>query len=52
VDPATRALFAEWVEVKIDRFFEHGPEPDGWGPRKLQDGWQLWARIVMLPDLD
>ena len=46
-----RALFAGWVEEKIDRFFEHGPEPDGWQRRQSDGGWQLWARQVQLPPL-
>jgi hypothetical protein len=46
------ALFAEWVEQRIDRFFEHGPEPDGWQRRTVDIGWQLWARLVEMPSLD
>lgn len=47
-----RAGFAEWLEVRIDRYFEHGPEPDGWQRRKTDGDWQLWAREVQLPSLD
>ncbi|MFY1686385.1 hypothetical protein [Plantactinospora sp. WMMB782] len=47
-----REMFAEWVEQRMDRFFEHGPEPDGWQKRKSDNGWQLWARMVDLPPLD
>lgn len=52
LEPDRRARFAEWLEVKIDRFFEHGPEPDGWQRRITDGGWQLWAREVRLPSLD
>jgi hypothetical protein len=51
LDGERRAGFAEWAESRIDRFLEHGPEPDGW--QKRSDGdWQLWVRRVYLGDLD
>jgi hypothetical protein len=47
----TRADFAEWAESRINRFLEHGPEPDGW--RQRPDGvWQLWGRLQEMPSLD
>ncbi|MGY1814905.1 hypothetical protein [Blastococcus sp. SYSU D00820] len=46
-----RAWFAAWVEEKIDRFAEHGPEPDGWSRRQLDGGWMLWAEELDLPPL-
>jgi len=46
-----RELLAQWIEEKIDRFSEHGPEPDGWQQRKSDGGWQLWARMVWMPPL-
>ena len=49
--PDDRAGFAEWAESRLDRFFEHGPEPDGWQPRS-DGGWQMWARRVEMPPLD
>lgn len=52
LDPVERELFAEWVEQRIDRFFEHGPEPDGWQKRTSDGGWQMWARLVQMPSLD
>lgn len=52
LDEPARAVFAEWVEQRIDRFFEHGPEPDGWQKRTSDGGWQLWARLVQMPSLD
>ncbi|WP_434740766.1 hypothetical protein [Micromonospora sp. SH-82] len=52
VEAEFRAMFAEWVEQRIDRFFEHGPEPDGWKRRSSDGGWQLWARLVELPQFD
>ncbi|MGS2615161.1 hypothetical protein ACVCAH_11640 [Micromonospora sp. LZ34] len=52
LDDASRAMFAEWVEQRIDRFFEHGPEPDGWQRRVSDGGWQLWARRVQMPSMD
>lgn len=46
-----RAMFAEWAEQRLARFFEHGPEPDGW-QRRSDGAWQLWTRLVELPPLD
>ncbi|WP_019073250.1 hypothetical protein [Streptomyces hokutonensis] len=49
--PAFRAGFAEWALQRIQRFEEHGPEPDGW--QKRSDGnWQLWVRRHWLPQID
>ncbi|MDX3075765.1 hypothetical protein [Streptomyces sp. MI02-7b] len=46
-----RTAFAEWAESRLQRFLEHGPEPDGWQERS--DGaWQLWGRWAQLPSLD
>jgi len=45
-----RAGFAEWAVQKVDRFAEHGPEPDGWQHRSDGD-WQLWARRVEMPPI-
>ncbi|MCX5170564.1 MULTISPECIES: hypothetical protein [Streptomyces] len=46
-----RAGFAEWALQRIERFEEHGPEPDGW--QKRSDGdWQLWVRRHVLPSVD
>jgi prophage antirepressor-like protein len=40
----------EWVTINVPRFYEHGPDFDGWQERS--DGrWQLWLRTVYLPDL-
>lgn len=55
VRPATNdddlSQFAEWLDSRLDRFLEHGPEPDGW--QSTSDGrWQMWARKTTLPDLD
>lgn len=36
-----RGRFAEWLEERIDRYFEHGVEPDGWQRRNSDGGWQL-----------
>lgn len=47
-----RAGFAGWLEGRIDRFFEHGPEPDGWQRRQSDGDWQVWAREVQLPSLE
>ena len=52
VRPDQRARYAEWLEVRIGRFFEHGPEPDGWLRRPSDGDWQLRAREVVLPSLD
>ena len=52
LEPERRGRFAEWLEQRIDRFFEHGPEPDGWQRRTSDNGWQLWVREVELPSLD
>lgn len=49
--PDRRAMFAEWAESRLQRFIEHGPEPDGW-QRRSDGGWQLWARRVEMPPLD
>ena len=46
-----RELFAEWALQRVERFMEHGPEPDGWQRRKADGAWQLWTRLVELPDL-
>lgn len=50
-DSLARATFAEWAESRLDRFLEHGPEPDGW-QRRSDGGWQMWTRLVNLGDLD
>jgi hypothetical protein len=47
-----RRTFAEWTLQHIERFIEHGPEPDGWQLRQSDGRWQLWARLVELPPLD
>lgn len=42
LDQALRSQFAEWVDSRLKRFVEHGPEPDGW--HLQSDGrWHLWA---------
>lgn len=51
LDADTRARVAEWFEQRLGRFFEHGPEPDGWQRRESDHGWQLWAREELLPKL-
>lgn len=51
VPPEDREMFAEWAESRIDRFLEHGPEPDGW-QRRSDEAWQLWARRTIMPLLD
>ncbi|MFG3189260.1 hypothetical protein [Streptomyces omiyaensis] len=45
-----RTDFAEWVVSRVDRFLEHGPEPDGW-QRRSDGAWQLWVRRVEFPSL-
>jgi hypothetical protein len=46
-----REGFAEWAESRLQRFLDHGPEPDGW--QKRSDGaWQLWGRWTQMPSLD
>jgi hypothetical protein len=46
-----RETFAQWAESRLQRFAEHGPEPDGW--QKRSDGdWQLWGRLQQMPRLD
>jgi hypothetical protein len=50
--PDARARFADWALSRIQRFLEHGPEPDGWQRRQSDGGWQLWAREVEFPPLD
>ncbi|MFJ8464154.1 hypothetical protein [Streptomyces swartbergensis] len=49
--PEDRAAFAEWAESRLDRFFEHGPEPDGWHWVEAVGGWQLWTRWMQMPEL-
>jgi hypothetical protein len=49
--PDRREGLAQWVEEKLDRFTEAGPEPDGWVPVS-DGGWQLWVRAVQMPSLD
>jgi hypothetical protein len=45
------ARFTEWLDSRVDRFAEHGPEPDGWEERS--DGrWLLWLRNMALPAFD
>ncbi|MBM0238692.1 hypothetical protein JNW88_18865 [Micromonospora sp. ATA32] len=41
----------EWATSRVDRFLQHGAEPDGWR-RRSDGGWQLWAQFVELPPLD
>lgn len=43
--------FADWARQRVDRFQEHGPEPDGWF-RQSDGRFHLWARLVELPPLD
>jgi hypothetical protein len=50
LDPAGRAMFAEWAEGLMTRFVEHGPGVDGWQHRG-DDDWQLWARPHYFGDL-
>lgn len=45
-----RAGFAEWAVQRVERFLEHGPEPDGW-QRRSDGAWQLWVRQVQMPPL-
>lgn len=49
--PERRAWFAHWVEERIDRFGEHGPQPDGWERRQVDGSWLLWAEDYSLPPL-
>ncbi len=46
-----REAFAEWALERVERFMQHGPEPDGWQRRETDAGWQLWIRRVELPPL-
>ncbi|MEU6312371.1 hypothetical protein [Streptomyces sp. NPDC047014] len=50
LDAELRAMFAEWSVQRVERFLEHGPEPDGW-QRTSAGHWQLWTRLVSLPPL-
>ena len=45
-----RAGFAEWIEKRVDAYFEIGPEADGWTKRS-DGGWQLICKVVRLPDM-
>ncbi|MFK0181563.1 hypothetical protein ACIQVR_37010 [Streptomyces xanthochromogenes] len=51
IDPYERRAFAEWAESRIDRFFEHGPDPDGWQWVEADHSWQMWVRGVELPEI-
>lgn len=44
-------MLGEWATVRVGRFLEHGPEPDGW-QRRSDGGWQIWARAYQLPPID
>ena len=44
-------LLLEWVDQRIGRLLEYGPEPDGWGLRP-DLGYQLCARPVLMPQLE
>lgn len=48
ISPEVRALIAEWAERVLERFRDHGAEPDGWQARS-DGGRQLWGRLVTLP---
>jgi hypothetical protein len=50
LDEEYRDGFAEWAVQRLERFEEHGPEPDGW-QRRSDGDWQLWVRRVQLPPL-
>ena len=39
------AAFSEWVDSRVVRFVQSGPEPDGWMQRKSDGRCQLWARV-------
>jgi hypothetical protein len=44
-------MFTELADERVQRFMEHGAEPDGWFQQS--DGkWALWARVHTLPPLD
>ncbi|MET7752588.1 hypothetical protein [Micromonospora sp. NPDC005367] len=44
-------MLGEWALQRVGRFLEHGPEPDGW-QRRSDGAWQLWGRLVDLPEPD
>ncbi len=46
-----RQSFAEWAEVRLIRFHDHGPEPDGWR-RHDDQHYQLFAEKIQLPSLE
>ncbi|MFD3640697.1 hypothetical protein [Streptomyces griseus] len=50
LDDENRTRFAEWITQRVGRYFEHGPEPDGWQKRS-DGGWQLWVRLVEMPPI-
>jgi hypothetical protein len=50
-DSEQRAVFARWVELKVDNYLECGPMRDGWEKRS-DEGWQLWAREDDLENLE
>jgi hypothetical protein len=39
--------FDHWSRERIERFLEHGAEPDGW--ERVTEGWHLWAREIFMP---
>lgn len=41
----------EWIDSRLARLYEHGPQPDGWGLRP-DLGYQLVGRLLTLPPLD
>jgi hypothetical protein len=37
---------ANYMVATLERFVEHGPEPDDWQLRLVDGGWERWIRNV------
>jgi len=51
LDEQDRALFADWALQRVERYLEHGPDPDAW-QRRSDGDYQLTARKVEGPVLE
>jgi hypothetical protein len=51
-EPEDRESFAEWALGLFTRFYESGPDGDGWGVFGPDGPWQLWATKQWMPEID
>lgn len=50
-DLSTREALLPWIQSRLDRLVDHGPEPDGWGHYPRTHSYQLQGRSVQMPGI-